>query len=129
MDHWDGVMYRFIALVGLLAALVAAPQSPVLVEGKDVPATSSLAPIDLEGFRTRYGQKAFFRFSLGVDAAPVPGIACAGPVPVWDNSALRKNNERALAEGGYFLAGEAFGDWQRLASHCQRSSTFTRRQR
>jgi len=82
----------------------------------------SLAPLDVEAFRQRYGQQPLFRLRLGADAAfaaSAGGSACAGFVADWLRSPQHGEFERALSAEQPFLAGQALGRWQRLASQCR----------
>ena len=82
----------------------------------------SLAPLEVEAFRQRYGQQQLFRLRLGADAGFETfsaGSACAGFQADWAVSAQHSEFERALSAGQPFAAGQALGRWQRLASQCR----------
>jgi hypothetical protein len=83
------------------------------------PQPSSLAPVDVEGFRQRYGQEALFRLKLGVEAgersAAGPSGAAGRCAEGWTNSAQGRAFQAALAREQWYAAGEALGLWRR---HC-----------
>jgi hypothetical protein len=81
------------------------------------PQPSSLAPVETEAFRERYGQEALFRLKLGVEAgersaAPLPGPAVACEAG-WPSSPQGRAFQAALARQQWYGAGEALGAWRR----------------
>jgi hypothetical protein len=106
------------ALSGLTAVLLLSLPPGSQADEQGAPAASSLAPLDVEAFRSRYGQAALFRLRLGIDSTPDPGGACAGPAPAWGESAERPRYDQALAEGSYYRAGQIFAGWRHLAARC-----------
>jgi hypothetical protein len=82
----------------------------------------SLAPLDVEAFRLRYGQLRLFRLRLGADAgfdASPSGSGCDGFQADWASSAQHGAFERAMNGDQPFAAGLALGRWQRLAGKCR----------
>jgi hypothetical protein len=77
-----------------------------------------LAPLDVEAFRSRYGQAALFRLRLGIDSIPDPDGVCSVPAPMWGESAERPLYDHALVEGSYFLAGQIVAGWRHRAARC-----------
>ena len=103
-------------------ALVMAP--PLLAGGPGraaepaEPSAASLAPVDRELLRERYGQEALFRLRLGVDAgerdAGTPGLTRSCPSRLWPDSPQQRRWAAALTAGQFFAAGQALGQWRRL---------------
>lgn len=79
---------------------------------------TSLAPVNVDQFRERYGQEALFRLRLGVDSAPDPGASCTPPPPAWPESIQFREYERQLAAGAPYEAGRQLGGWQRWQRRC-----------
>ena len=82
------------------------------------PQPSSLAPVETEAFRQRYGQEALFRLKLGVDAGerapgPVPGrtVACEAG---WAQSPQGRAFAAAVAREQWYGAGEQLGAWRQI---------------
>jgi hypothetical protein len=119
----------FCLVIGLLSwrQLEAAPLVGDAIQGDATPSDPtrdgrSLAPIDGEAFRTRYGQEALFRLRLGVDAVrdvgnPHPAAAACPPFG-WSESPERARYEGEVAAGRYFLAGQSLGAWQFRVKGC-----------
>ncbi len=111
-----GVM---VALVIPLASASLATEPP---HGAPPPNGRSLAPLDTEAFRTRYGQEALFRLRLGVEAVPAtgtlapPGASCGAMG--WGTSAEHGRFEADLAAGRYFQAGQGLGAWKNRTGPC-----------
>lgn len=84
------------------------------------PGPSSLAPVEVEAFRERYGQEALFRLKLGVEAGEaaghgrdMSGTVCSGG---WAGSRQQQQFEGALQRKQWFDAGEILGGWRRQCS-------------
>jgi hypothetical protein len=112
-------------VVWLIAAMLLLPSRPLLAAplgGDPTQGVRSLAPVDGEAFRSRYGQEALFRLRLGVDAfrdAVNPQQAVLSCPPVgWSEAPEHASYERELAAGSYFRAGQALGAWQHQARVC-----------
>lgn len=80
-----------------------------------IPAPSSLAPVDTEAFRQRYGQEALFRLKLGVEAGErvTPrdrDLPCSGR---WDGSAQAKAFLAEVERQHWYEAGQVLGTWRR----------------
>lgn len=82
------------------------------------PSAASLAPVDRELLRERYGQEALFRLRLGVDAgeadAGTPGVTGSCPSRSWSDSPQQRRYAAAITAGQFFAAGQALGQWRRL---------------
>lgn len=90
----------------------AAPlQEPLL------PRPASLAPVDTEAFRQRYGQEALFRLKLGVESGERSRVPVSGPTGTcevgWSNAPQARVFQEALAQKRWYDAGEALGGWRR----------------
>ena len=118
---WRCSLRRLGSLALGCLVLAMAPSAPLRA--------ASLQPLDVEGFRARYGQEALFRLRLGVDAAiaPSPGAAGGGgdgrpPGPcearTWAESAEQRQYTQAVEQQRYFDAGQALGRWQRRQGSC-----------
>lgn len=81
----------------------------------------SLAPLDVEAFRSRHGPQALFRLRLGADAGfeAASSLSCSGFQPDWPSSPQRTSLEAALAAARPFEAGRSLGQWQALAQRCR----------
>lgn len=82
----------------------------------------SLAPLNGEAFRLRYGQQRLFRLRLGADAgfeASSKDSGCASFQAEWPGSAQHGQFERAMDADQPFAAGLALGRWQRLSEQCR----------
>ena len=112
-------MSRASALLGALFVAV-----PLLAGGPGraaepaEPSAASLAPVDRELLRERYGQEALFRLRLGVDwgerDAGSPGGTRTCPSRLWSDSSQQRRYGAALSAGQFFEAGQALGQWRRL---------------
>lgn len=114
----QGRLRRRSLLAVLIAVALALPCSatPLQAAGEPTPPAStsaSLAPLDTEAFRDRYGQEALFRLRLGVDASG-GAQACAPDGPPWRDSEPRQRFEQALAQRRWYEAGRILGQWRRL---------------
>ncbi len=102
--------------------LQAAPAAAEPSHGAPPPNGRSLAPLDTESIRTRYGQEALFRLRLGVEAVPAAGARPPTGVPcgamAWGTSPEHGRFEADLAAGRYFQAGQALGAWQNRTGPC-----------
>ena len=89
--RWPVVIGLALGLTGLAGPVVVGPGGAAArADGMKEPLSpqpSSLAPVETEAFRQRYGQEALFRLKLGVDAGerapgPVPGrtVACEAEI-------------------------------------------------
>ncbi|MEB3333112.1 MAG: hypothetical protein VKI83_11545 [Synechococcaceae cyanobacterium] len=87
--------------------------------------TDSLAPIDVEPFRERYGQEALFRLRLGQEAASDAGALCVPPPPAWLQSSQYRSFERLLASAQPYEAGRQLGAWQLWQRRCGASAPPT----
>jgi len=84
------------------------------------PSEPSLAPLDVEAFRSRYGQETLFRLRLGVGAGRDDGSPCpANPVD-WNGSPQRRLFEAELGAGRPYAAGQWLGAWQIRQQRCGR---------
>lgn len=81
------------------------------------PGASSLAPLEIETFRQRYGQEALFRLKLGVEAGERSTPGKETPAPNcgrgWSGSAQEQQFEAALKREQWYGAGEVLGLWRR----------------
>ena len=112
-------MSRAPALLGALFVAV-----PLLVAGPGraaepaEPSAASLAPVDRELLRERYGQAALFRLRLGVDSGERDAGSAGGtrtcPSRLWSDSSQQRHYLSALSAGHFFEAGQALGQWRRL---------------
>lgn len=113
-----------------LRGLAAPSESPSQAgSGADTPAirepmpsAASLAPVDTEAFRERYGTMGLFRLRLGVDAAATPAAKDAAPLPCppppWSESTEHEAFTKALAASRFHDAGKALGRWRRWSAAC-----------
>jgi len=112
-------MSRASALLGtLLLAVPLLAGGPGRAAELAEPSAASLAPVDRELLRERYGQEALFRLRLGVDwgerDAGSPGGTRTCPSRVWSDSSQQRRYGAALSAGQFFEAGQALGQWRRL---------------
>jgi hypothetical protein len=109
-------------LTAFVRALVVA--LPLLVWGPGRagepadPSAASLAPVDRELLRERYGQESLYRLQLGVDegerTAGSPGVIRSCSARLWSHSPQQQRYTAALSAGNFFAAGQALGQWRRL---------------
>ena len=112
-------MSRASALLGaLFVALPLLAGGPLRAAEPAEPSAASLAPVDRELLRERYGQEALFRLRLGVDAGERDAGSAGGtrscPVRLWSDSPQQRGYAAALSAGQFFAAGQALGQWRRL---------------
>jgi hypothetical protein len=112
-------MSRAPALLGaLFVAMPLLAGGPWRAAEPAEPSAASLAPVDRELLRERYGQEALFRLRLGVDAGErdtgSPGGTRTCPSRLWSDSPQQRRYAAALSAGQFFAAGQALGQWRRL---------------
>jgi hypothetical protein len=108
-------------VVGLSAWVGLAPGDGMAgveaVDGPRAPEPSTLAPVDGEAVRQRYGEEALFRLKLGVEAgerAPAPPSGTVGRCGGgWASSPQARLFQAALERKRWYEAGEALGTWRR----------------
>jgi hypothetical protein len=87
------------------------------VDGPRTPEPSTLAPVDREVFRQRYGEEALFRLKLGVESgerAPASRLGATGMCgDSWASSPQARAFQAALERKRWYDAGEELGMWRR----------------
>ena len=121
MSEGLGLRSRRFAWIFAGALVVALPLQtggPGRAAEPAEPSAASLAPVDRELVRERYGQEALFRLRLGVDwgegDAGNPGVTRTCPSRLWSDSPQQRRYAAALTAGQFFAAGQALGQWRRL---------------
>jgi len=104
------------AFVGaLVVALPLLAGGPGRAAEPAEPIKTSLAPVDRELLRERYGQEALFRLRLGVDegerAAGSPGVTRSCPSRLWSDSPQQQRYTAALSAAHFFLTTVATMSW------------------
>lgn len=107
-------------LAGLLLPWPRAARGGTLLAGA-TSTGSTLAPLDVEALRQRYGQEALFRLRLGVEAARDDGRSCAPSAQGWIGSPQQQQLEAELAAGRPYRAGQLLGAWQQHEQRCSSS--------
>ncbi len=91
-----------------------------------LPQPASLAPVETEAFRERYGQEALFRLKLGVESGERSRAAGSAPAATcetgWANSPQSRSFQAALSRKQWYDAGEALGAWRRQCGSGVRQS-------